>query len=395
MSTIKENFSLCDFFRWESSAGIILFLSLIIALVVANSPLASHYQSILNFPIDLSIGSLALNKSLLLWVNDGLMTIFFMILALEVKREMIVGHLSKMSQVILPCVAALGGIIVPAIIFIAFNHQNSQALIGWAIPTATDVALALGVVVLLGKRVPTSLKIFLVVLAIFDDIIAIAFIALFYTHHLALWSLVIASIGIGILILLNYLKVMRVSIYMLIGFIVWLAVLKSGVHATLAGVAIGLCIPFGEKENERQRPLQYLEKILQPWVAYFILPLFILANAGVPFDQMQWQQLLQPVPLGICLGLFIGKQLGIFTFSWLIIKSGLAHLPNEATWLQLYGIAVLAGIGFTMSLFIGSLAYGATIYEVTSRAGVLLGSLLSVMVGVIVLLNTRLINKSA
>lgn len=375
-----------EFVRLEASGGILLLLTLVLALFLANTAMATYYQRILHTMFHVGIGSWSLNKPLLLWINEGLMTIFFMLLALEIKREILAGQLSEVSQVVLPCIAALGGIVVPVAIFATFNYHDPHALVGWAIPTATDVALALGVVTLLGKRVPVGLKVFLVVLAIFDDIVAIALIAIFYTQHLAYLSLTIAALGILGMILLNYFNVSRIAAYMILGAIVWLAVLKSGVHATLAGVAIGFCIPFKVKNEKGVKPLQHLEHTLHPWVAYLVLPLFVLANAGVAFHEITLPQLTQAVPLGVGLGLFLGKQIGIFGFSWVAIRLGYAKLPKEATWLQLYGVALLAGIGFTMSLFISGLAYENTPYELLSRAGILLGSFFAALAGIIVLL---------
>lgn len=363
-----------QFFKSEFVNGVILFIALVVALLIANSPLLSIYQSILYFSI------FSVRHFPLFLVNDMLMTIFFMSLALEIKREIIAGHLSKKGQLALPCIAALGGVVIPALIFAMLNYNNPLALKGWAIPTATDVALVLGVIALLGKRIPVALKVFLVTLAIVDDIVAIGVIAVFYTQHIFFLPLVIALAGVALLILLNCLNYNRLSVYMLIGIFVWLAVLHSGIHATLAGVAVGLCIPY--KKNNL---LVYLEEILKPWIAYLILPLFVLANAGIPFNIMDISQLSQSVPMGIVLGLFIGKQLGIFIFSYLLIKSNIATLPAGASWRQLYGIAILGGIGFTMSLFISNLAYSATSYELISRAGILLGSLLSLVVGIVIL----------
>ncbi len=389
MQRKKTNFSLHmirEFLELESAGGIVLLAMLFIALVVANSPLAPAYQNFMHTSIRISIDHWILDKSLLHWINDGLMTIFFMLLALEIKREKMAGQLSKMSQIILPCVAAFGGIVMPVVVFYMFNRHDAHALVGWAIPTATDVALALGIVALLGKRVPISLKIFLVVLAIVDDIIAITLIAIFYTQELSYLSLSIAGVGILTLLLLNYLKITRISVYMVVGVIIWLAVLKSGVHATLAGVAIGFCIPFKGATDSEFSPLQELEHRLHPWVAYLVLPLFVLANAGVQFNQLSLSQLTQPVPMGIIFGLFVGKQLGIFIFSWFVIKMGWAKLPQGANWMQFYGIAILAGIGFTMSLFISGLAYGSMPYALPSSAGIILGSCLSAIMGVAMIL---------
>lgn len=380
----KATQTIKNFLRLEASGGIVLFITLVIALCLANSPLASHYHAILEMPLQTGINQWTFNKPLITLINDGLMTLFFMLLALEIKREIIAGQLSEFSQVILPCAAALGGIVVPAIIFFALNFHDANALAGWAIPTATDVALAIGVVTLLNKRVPVSLKIFLIVLAIVDDIAAIIIIAIFYTHELAYWSLAIAGLGILVMLLMNYLNITRIAAYMLLGFIVWLAVLKSGVHATLAGVAVGFCVPF-KTENSSISPLTRLEQALHPWIAFIILPLFVLVNADVSFRNIHLVNLIQPVPLGIMLGLFLGKQIGIFGFSWLVIKLKWAQLPKQASWSQLYGIALLAGIGFTMSLFISGLAYAGSIYEVSSKVGILAGSLISALAGTLIL----------
>jgi NhaA family Na+:H+ antiporter len=372
-----------EFLQLESAGGIILIFMLATALVLANSPLADSYYKILSVKLHIGIENFQLSKPLLLWINDGLMSIFFLLLAMEIKREVMAGQLSTISQVVLPFVAAIGGIITPAVIFFMLNYQDPHALVGWAIPTATDIALALGVVSMLGSRVPMSLKMFLVVLAIVDDIVAIALIAIFYTHHLAFWSLAIAIIGLATLFIMNRFNITSLAAYILVGIVIWIAVLKSGVHATLAGVAIGFFIPFKIKNKEGKIPLQHLEHVLQPWVAYLILPIFVLANAGVQFNQMQLYHFSEPVTLGCALGLFLGKQLGIFLFSFITIKLGFAKLPTQSSWLQLWAIAMLAGIGFTMSLFVSGLAYGNTPYELVSRAGILIGSGLSAILGVI------------
>lgn len=373
-----------QFLRLESAGGIILLFMLALILIVANSPLHDAYQRILAQPLRIGIAPFVLEKSLLLWINDGLMALFFLLLALEVKREILAGELSHPAQIVLPCVAAIGGVVAPALCYVLLNYHDSLAMRGWAIPTATDVALALGLLVLLGKRVPPALKVFLVVLAIFDDIVAILLIAVFYTDNLSLLSLAIAAAGILVLILMNLAGITRLLLYAFVGLIVWVAVLKSGVHATLAGVAIAFCIPYRSKKKSQYSPLRYLENKLHPWVTFLILPLFVLANAGVPFIQ-QAASITHHVPMGTAIGLFFGKQIGIFLFSWVIITLGFARLPHNTNWWQIYGASALAGIGFTMSLFISSLAFDDTPYLITSRTGILLGSFASAIVGLMVL----------
>ncbi len=354
----------------ETFSGTILLIALGFILIIANTPLNSHYQTILNFPLA--------NKSLLFWINDGLMAFFFLLLALEIKREILIGELRHPAQVMLPIAAACGGVIVPALIyFIIAGHHSAELARGWAIPVATDVALALGLLSLLGKRVPVGLKIFLAVLAIADDLIAIIIIGFFYTEHVVYGYLLLALAGVAILILLNFLGVTKLIVYLLLGLLIWLAVLKSGIHPTLAGVMVGFCIPF--------LSLRKLEQILKPWVSFLILPLFVLANAGVPIVQYQLTDLLQPLPVGIALGLFFGKQIGIFLAAGLLIKLGFARLPSQSTWGQLYGVAILAGIGFTMSLFISNLAFLGTSLDMLSRVGILAGSFCSAIIGLGVL----------
>jgi len=348
-----------EFMRKESSSGILLIFATILALLLSNSFLAPIYESFLHIPVGIRLGSLQLDKSLYHWVNDGLMAIFFLLIGMEVKRELLEGHLSSISQVALPGIAAVGGMVIPAAIYLTLNKDNPIAINGWAVPTATDIAFALGVLSLLGKRIPASLKIFLMTLAIIDDLGAIVIIAIFYTTKLSLISLTVAGIALAILILLNKFGVTRKAAYFIVGIVLWLSVLKSGVHATLAGVALGFTIPLVGKDEKSQpiSPLQELEHSLHPWVAFFILPLFAFVNAGVNVTQISFAQIAGSVPLGIMLGLFVGKQLGVFGFSWLAIKFKLARLPEGSNWIKLYGISVLTGIGFTMSLFILSLAF--------------------------------------
>jgi len=385
-----------DFISKESASGVVLLLAAVLALVLSNSILAPWYGALLHLPLAIRIGSHELAHSLYHWVNDGLMAVFFFLIGLEVKREVLEGQLSSLKQVVLPGVAALGGMVVPAGIYLAFNIQDSQAINGWAIPTATDIAFALGVLSLLGSRVPVSLKIFLMALAIFDDLGAIVVIALFYTDQLSVWALTLAGVALAALLALNMLGVIKKGAYIAIGLLLWLAVLKSGVHATLAGVLLGLMIPLTASDNRQKRvspplspqssPLKEIEHALHPWVAFAILPLFAFVNAGLDLRTLSPIQMGANVPLGIMLGLFIGKQVGVFGLSWLAIKAGLAELPQASSWRQLYGVSVLTGIGFTMSLFITSLAFeNDALFQYTDKLAILVGSLLSGIVGFILL----------
>lgn len=377
-----------EFMRKESSSGILLIFATILALLLSNSFLAPIYESFLHIPVGIRLGSLQLDKSLYHWVNDGLMAIFFLLIGMEVKRELLEGHLSSISQVALPGIAAVGGMVIPAAIYLTLNKDNPIAINGWAVPTATDIAFALGVLSLLGKRIPASLKIFLMTLAIIDDLGAIVIIAIFYTTKLSLISLTVAGIALAILILLNKFGVTRKAAYFIVGIVLWLSVLKSGVHATLAGVALGFTIPLVGKDEKSQpiSPLQELEHSLHPWVAFFILPLFAFVNAGVNVTQISFAQIAGSVPLGIMLGLFVGKQLGVFGFSWLAIKFKLARLPEGSNWIKLYGISVLTGIGFTMSLFILSLAFeDDRLFQYTDKLAILIGSFVSGIFGYFIL----------
>ncbi len=381
-----SNVPLLKVLNTDGVKGALLLVALLFILIIANSPLYLHYQHLIEFPI--------FSQPLLFWVNDILMVGFFLMLALEIKREILVGELRNPAQVVLPIAAACGGVIAPALIYFALvGHHDAQALRGWGIPVATDVALALGLLALLGKRVPTSLKIFLAVLAIADDLIAIIIIAAFYTAHLAVLYLGLAVISIIVLIALNYFKISALKIYFLVGIVLWFALLKGGVHPTLAGVILGFCIPLTKPSTTPQypivSPLKHLEKILAPWVAFLILPIFVLANAGIPMLHYQAKDLLQPVALGIVLGLFIGKQLGIMLVAFILTKLKLAHLPTHSTWWQFYGIAILAGLGFTMSLFISALAFDGTAFAEISRVGIILGSALSAIIGLLILYFSR------
>lgn len=376
------------FMKKESSAGLVLIAVTILALILQNSFLTDFYTHFLHTPLQISFGNFGIAKPLLLWVNDGLMAIFFFLIGLEVKREVIEGELSTKEQVMLPIIAALGGMIVPALIFSFFNFGDDFAMNGWAIPTATDIAFALGILSLLGNRVPVSLKIFLMALAIIDDLGAIVIIALFYTNTLSFLSIIIASICLGILIAMNKLGVATKSAYILVGIILWTSVLKSGVHATIAGVLLAFTIPLYSINHEGNRfsMTKEMEHDLHYWVAFFILPLFAFVNAGVDLKGLSPSALLDDVSLGIMLGLFLGKQLGVFGFSYLAIKMGLASLPHESNFKQLYGVAILTGIGFTMSLFVDSLAYNDTeLFYYADKLAILLGSFLSGIVGYIFL----------
>ncbi len=377
-----------EFIEKESSSGIILIITTILALVMSNSFLAPLYQSFLHIPVEIRIGSLHLDKSLYHWVNDGLMAIFFLLVGLEVKREILEGHLSSIKQIALPGIAAIGGMLIPAIIYLIFNSDNPIAINGWAIPTATDIAFALGILSLLGKRVPISLKIFLMALAIIDDLGAIVIIAIFYTSELSIVSIIIALISLIVLIILNRFGVVRKAAYFIVGIILWVSVLKSGVHATLAGVALAFTIPLKivDKNNVTVSPLKEIEYNLHFWVAFFILPLFAFVNAGVDVTEISLNQMSGSVPLGIMLGLFVGKQLGVFGFSWIAIKLKLAQLPEGSNWKQLYGVSILTGIGFTMSLFIVSLAFeDDSIFQYTDKLAILVSSFISGIVGYIIL----------
>ncbi len=376
------------FLQRESSAGILLIFITILALILQNSGLSEVYNSFLHTHVEIRFGNLQIAKPLLLWVNDGLMAVFFFLIGLEVKREVMEGHLSSLSQIALPGIAAVGGMVVPALVFIAFNQGESFAMKGWAIPTATDIAFALGVLSLLGTKAPLSLKVFLLALAIIDDLGAIIIIALFYTTDLSTVSIIIASVSLSILFIMNRLGVANKAAYILVGIVLWVSVLKSGVHATLAGVALAFMIPLNSKDSTGKSfsMSKQMEHGLHYWVAFLILPLFAFVNAGVDLRGISLEEMFTPVPLGIMLGLFIGKQVGVFGFSWVAIKIGLAKLPTGSSWKQLYGVSILTGIGFTMSLFVDSLAYNDTqVYLYADKLAILLGSFLSGIVGYLVL----------
>ena len=373
------------FLKLESASGIILILAALLAIGLANSVLAQHYQGFLNTEVQVRIAALDINKPLLLWINDGFMAIFFLLVGLEVKREMLEGALSSRVQATFPAIAAVGGMLAPALIYSFFNYGDEATRAGWAIPAATDIAFALGVMALLGKRVPTSLKVFLLALAIMDDLGVIIIIALFYTQQLSLTALAIGVVATLTLLWMNRRGEDRIGLYMLVGLVLWVAVLKSGVHATLAGVIVGFMIPLNGKRYAS--PLKHLEHVLHPWSAFLILPLFAFANAGVSLEGVYFSALLNPLPMGIILGLFVGKPLGIYTISWLAVKSGIAQLPQGVNFRQIFAVSILCGIGFTMSMFIASLAFehGGLDYGSYSRLGILAGSTLAAVIGYIAL----------
>ncbi len=379
--------ALREFLRLESASGLLLIAATALAMIVVNTPAKFLYDHFLNTPIEVRVGQLELAKPLLLWINDGLMAIFFFLIGLEIKREVLEGELSHPSRIILPAISALGGMTIPALVYAAVNWGDSLALRGWAIPAATDIAFALGILALLGPRVPTSLKVFLLTLAIIDDLGAIVIIALFYSGTLSIISLGVAAGVLLLLFVMNRRGVTDIAPYILVGIVLWISVLKSGVHATLAGVLLAFFIPLQRNGEQQESPLHKLEHDLHPTVAYGILPLFAFANTGIPFQGFSLQSLLQPVPLGILLGLYVGKQVGVFAFAWLAVKLGLAQLPEGSDWLGLLGVATLCGVGFTMSLFISSLAFEhtGTSLAIDARLGILVGSLLAGVTGYVLL----------
>ncbi|PRX99334.1 Na+/H+ antiporter NhaA [Paraburkholderia sp. BL25I1N1] len=381
----KLSDGLSDFLKMESAGGLLLAAAALLALIFSNSPLRQIYDHLLNIPVEIRFGSFHIGKPLLLWINDGLMAIFFLLVGLEVKREVIEGELSTPAQVVLPVVAGAGGMVVPAFIFFFICRGDTANLRGWAIPTATDIAFALGILSLLGRRVPMSLKVFLTAVAIADDLGAIVIIALFYTADLSLAMLFLAACAIAVLIALNRQRVTRLAPYILTGIVLWVFVLKSGVHATLAGVALAFAIPLKTKDAKGQAPLHQLEHGLHPWVAFAVLPVFAFANAGVSFAGVTLAALSAPLPLGIAAGLFVGKLVGVYGAGAALIAVGLGKLPEGASWRQFAGVASLCGVGFTMSLFIGSLAFEGAEFFTPVRLGVIVGSLLSGIAGCLLL----------
>ncbi len=377
--------SLLSFFKKESSIGFLLMFATALAMLMANTSFDAYYNDLMSVPVVVSISTFTIAKPLLLWINDGLMAVFFFMVGLEVKREVVMGSLNSLSKLALPTFAAIGGMLVPALIYTYFNYGDEGAMKGWAIPAATDIAFALGILSLLGNRVPVGLKVFLLALAIIDDLGAILIIAFFYTSEISTLSIEIALLMFTVLFVMNRRGVVNNSAYVLVGIILWTAVLKSGVHATLAGVILGLMIPL--KNNEKS--FEELMHSLHTPVNYVILPIFAFANAGISFAQVSLSDLKDNVTMGITFGLLFGKQLGVFLFSALAIKLKIGALPEGVKWGHLYGVSILSGIGFTMSLFIGSLAFecsgGVCFDMVDERLGILLGSLLSGIIGYLVL----------
>lgn len=384
-----------EFLKFEAAGGILLGLAAIVALVMKNSALSHIYDGFLTIPMVIQIGEFIINKPLLLWINDGLMAVFFLLVGLEIKREMLEGQLSTREQISLPAIAALGGILFPALIYSYINWGDAESMKGWAIPAATDIAFALGVLSLLGNRVPETLKICLVAVAILDDLAAIIIIALFYTDDLSLFSLAAGAVAVVILATLNRRGVTSLAPYVITGIVLWTCVLKSGVHATLAGVLLAFFIPLRAKNKLGGSPARSLEHGLHKWVAYAILPLFAFANAGVSLQGLSLELLMQPITLGIAAGLFFGKQIGVMGLTALGVALKLCKLPEGVNWRQYYGMALITGIGFTMSLFIGTLAFDDVEHQTAVRLGVLLGSALSGVLGYLLLRTAKANPQSA
>ncbi|MCT8673028.1 Na+/H+ antiporter NhaA [Glaesserella parasuis] len=371
------------FLQLESASGILLLAFAMLAMLFANTPLKDLYFDFLSMPVSIQIGLFSIHKPLLMWVNDGFMAVFFVLIGLEVKREMMVGAISSYQRAIFPAIGALGGMIVPALVFTLINSDSPEFQQGWAIPMATDIAFALGVLGLLGKRVPFALKIFLLALAIIDDLGAIVVIAIFFSHELSTTALISAVIAITALIIMNRMRVTAICAYMVVGLILWASVLKSGVHATLAGVIIGFCVPLKGKNGEE--PLAHFEHILAPWCSFVILPLFAFSNAGVSLAVMSLSTLFSPLTMGVALGLLVGKTLGVFSFSFLAVKLGIAQLSEGINFKQIFAVSILCGIGFTMSMFLAGLAFGGDEADgqfiSLARLGILIGSGISAVLG--------------
>jgi len=376
------------FFKLEAASGLILLISAIVALIISNSSISSLYFESLNKYIFLGINNFGLKLSVLHWINDALMAIFFFFVTLEIKREFLQGELSNIKQALLPIIAAVGGMLVPALVYVYINLGDSETLTGWAIPSATDIAFSLGVLSLLGKRVPISLKVFLTALAIIDDLGAIIIIALFYSGDLSIKYLSLMLIAFLILLVINKFNVKKFLPYLVVGLFLWDFTHNSGIHATIAGVLLAMTIPHRKKEKDFSLLIK-IEHAISPYVAFAIMPLFAFANAGVSLDGLSFSSLLDKVPLGIVLGLFLGKQLGVFVFSYISIKLKIAQMPNNSNWFNFYGVGVLTGIGFTMSLFVGNLAFVENMqYMDGVKIGVLTGSLLSTLFGYFLILLT-------
>lgn len=374
-----------NFLKLETASGQLLIIAAIMAMIVNNSPLSEWYDKLLQVPVAIQVSSFIIAKPLLLWINDGLMAIFFFLIGLEVKREVLGGQLSSFRAIALPAMAAIGGMAAPALIYTYINQGNDIALNGWAIPSATDIAFALGILALLGKRVPPALKVFLLTLAIIDDMGAVVIIAIFYSGDLSTLSLVTAAIALVMLAIINRSGVISLGPYIIIGIILWASVLKSGVHATLAGILLAFFIPYRIKQQGEKNipPLIRAEHALHPWVSFAVLPIFAFANAGVSLEGMSIDRLLDPIPLGIAAGLLLGNPVGIMSMSWIAVRVGIASLPQGVTWPMMFGVSIICGIGFTMSLFIGGLAFQHTgvDHTINDRIGILIGSILAATIG--------------
>lgn len=373
---------LVEFVRIEAASAILLIAMTVLALVIANSPLDIPYEAALA----VKLGPPWLKLSLLHWINDGLMALFFLLVGLEIKREVIAGALSSFGQAALPLLAALGGVVMPAVVFLLVNIHNTDGLSGWAVPVATDIAFALGILALLGSRASPSLKVFLTALAVLDDLLVVLIIAVFYASDVSLAYLLLAALGLTVLVVLNLLRVSNIVAYLAVGALVWFCAFRSGIHPTLAGVAVAFCIPVHGDGGSPGSPLERLEHLLHPWVAWLIIPLFALANAGVSLSEVPLTAVFGPVSVGIALGLFVGKPLGIFGATWLAARAGVGPLPQGATLRSMHGVATVCGVGFTMSLLIASLAFDSEALEAVAKFGVLGGSLLSGISGYILLL---------
>ena len=381
----KARETLQEFLKLESAGGIFLAVAAALALVLANTPLAGAYQGLLDIAVTVKVGGFGVDKALLLWINDGLMAIFFLLVGLELKREVVEGQLSSMAQLAMPAMAAIGGVAAPAMIYVLISKGIPEATGGWAIPTATDIAFALAVLTLMGSRVPISLKIFLATVAVIDDLMAIIIIAVFYTYDLSVNAGLVALGGIAALVALNRFGVKRIAAYMIVGTVIWLAVLKSGVHATLAGVVVAACIPL--KADDDTSPARHLEHVLHPWVAFGVLPVFAFANAGLPLLGLGADAFTNAITVGIAAGLFFGKQIGVFGMTALALATGIAKMPRGLNYGMLWGASLLCGVGFTMSLFIGSLAFehGDMLQTAAVKIGVIGGSLISGVAGYLVI----------
>lgn len=374
-----------NFIKSESSGGIIMIAMALLAMIAANGSTAELYQSFINSHISFGIGEKSISEPLGQWVKDILMVFFFLLVGMELKNEMLEGVLSDKKQILLPLLAAIGGMVAPAAVFLLINHDLSSHWHGWAIPSATDIAFALCVLMLVGKNIPPALKIFLLAIAIFDDLGAILIIAFFYSKTLAIIPLLLVALSIGVLFLLNRFNVMAISAYMIIGIILWFCLYNSGIHTTIGGVLVGMAIPLRDPKDKSNSPLNTCMHFLHPWVIFLILPVFAFTAAGINLQDVSLKSLFEPLVLGVALGLFIGKQIGIFGTTWLIVKSGFAALPEGTNWQHIYGVSIVAGVGFTMSLFVNMLAFNDVLMQEQAKLGVIAGSILAAVVGWVIL----------